>query len=381
MVRVYEGWHLGPDGRHVIAIDGCTLLDEKWEHEHFPFAFLRYLEKLDSFYGQGIPEELIGTQLEINKLLRDIQKAQHLIAAPKVLKERSSQVSQAHLTNEIGSVIDYTGKAPQFINPTAMSNEIYSHVKWLIQTAYEKVGLSQLSAASKKPSGLDSRPALREFANIESERFAVTEMNYQRFFQELAERTIEWAREIYKDGVSIKTQNGKFIETIKWSEANLEADEFVTKVYLSSLLPLSPASRLQKIEEFVKAGWMDRETALSQFDHPDIEAWESVETADKELAESMIYDILYHGKYRAPEPEMDLEKAVNAGRKAYLQALQADARDDRLELLLRWIDAAASLLPDLSAAVQPALGQVQATPAPLPVSDLLPQGITPTTLI
>jgi hypothetical protein len=334
-----------------MAIDNCTLVDEKWKSQHFPFAFMRYLEKIDSFYGQGIPEELIGTQLEINKLLRDIQKAQHLIAAPKVLKERHSQVSPAHLTNEIGSVIDYTGTKPDFINPTAMNNEIYNHVKWLIQTAYEKVGLSQLSASSKKPSGLDSRPALREFANIESERFAVTEMNYQHFFKELAERTLEWAREVYKDGTTIKTASGKFIESIRWKEANLEEDEFVTKVYLSSLLPLAPASRLQKIEEFVKAGWMDRETALSQFNHPDVEAWESMETADKELAESMIYDILYKGKYRAPEPEMDPQKAVNTARKAYLQALQADAPDDRLELLLRWIDSAASLLPDLAAPV------------------------------
>ena len=45
ILKVYEAWHLptGTDpGRHVIAIDGADLLDEKWDKPTFPFRFLRY---------------------------------------------------------------------------------------------------------------------------------------------------------------------------------------------------------------------------------------------------------------------------------------------------------------------------------------------------
>lgn len=376
MVEVIEGWHLGVNGRHVIAIEGKTLIDQPWSYKTFPFAFLRYNPKIESFYGQGIAEELLGTQLEINKLLRDIQRAQHLVAVPRLLIERHSKIIPQHINNDIGSAIKYEGTRPDFITPSAMSNEIYSHVKWLISSAYEKVGVSILSATSVKPSGLDSKPALREFSNIESGRFAVTEMAYQELFKDIAELAVKWSRELYKNSKDIKvtTQSKKFIETISWSDVDLEDDKFVTKMYVSSLLPTSPSARLQKIEEYVRAGWMDRETALSQFNHPDVEAWETTETAEKDFVALAISDILEHGRYRAPEPEIDPLKAVNFAKKAYLEAIQNGAPVERVELLLRWIDAAASLLPDIAQPVAPDLGLPSAAPMPLPQSGILPQG-------
>lgn len=375
MVKVYEGWHIGKHGRHVIAIEGCTLWDKPWKHDCFPFAMMRYLPKSDSFYGQGIAEELLGTQLEINKLLRDIQRAQHLIAVPRILLERHSKVIPAHLNNEIGSAIKYEGTKPDFINPTAMNNEVYNHVKWLVQSAYEKVGVSILSATSKKPAGLDSRPALREFSNIESERFAITEMGYQNFFQDVAQLAVKWSKELYKAGVNpeVKAESRKFIESIKWSDVDLEDSKFTTRMYISSLLPMSPSARLQKIEEYVRSGWMDRETALQQFNHPDVESWETLETADKDFVESVLSDILEKGEYRAPEPEIDPTRAVNLARKVYLEALRTKAPSDRLELLLRWIEAASSLLPELATPAAPSLGEPAATPQQLPESGLLPQ--------
>ena len=378
MVTVYEGWHIGKKNRHVIAIETCTLLDQPWEWDCFPFAFCKYTTKVDSFFGQGIAEELLGTQLEINKLLRDIQRAQHLIAVPRVLVSRASKIVSSHINNEIGGQVKYDGPKPDFVTPSAMNSEIYNHVKWLVQTSYEKVGVSTLAATGKKPAGLDSRPALREFANIESERFFITEMNYQNFFEDIAKVTIKWSKEIYKNksDLKVKTEDRKFMETISWKDVDLDEDSITTKVFVSSLLPTSPSAKLQKIEEYVRAGWMDRETALQQFNHPDIDAWETLETADKDYVESVICDILEKGEYRAPEPESDPAKAVNLARKAYLEALRNGAPEENLELLLRWIDAAASLLPELSAPAAPALGQAAATPQALPESGILPQ-VTP----
>ena len=392
MVRVYEGWHLGENGRHVIAIDNTMLLDEEWTSDNFPFAFMRYLESIESFYGQGIAEELMGTQLEINKLLRDIQIAMHLVAKPKVLISRTSRIVPSHLNSSIGNIVKYEGTKPDFITPGAMSNEVYTHVKWLIASAFEKVGVSMLSATSQKPTGLDSRPALREFANIESERFAITEMNYRTFFEEIANLTLEWSKVLYANNpdLQVKTEDLKFIENIKWSDVNLESDSIITRMHISSLLPTSPGARLQKIEELVKAGWMDRETALQQFSSPDVEAWESLETADKEYIQFVINDILEHGKYHPPEPESDPIKATNLIRKAYLEAKRLDTPEDRLELLLRYLDATTSLLPEpapmadpmggmsgvpsagLATPVLPGIAEPQAVAQPLPQSPLIP---------
>ncbi len=375
MIEVIEGWHVGQEGRHVIAIAEACLLSEPWEFDCFPFAFFKYMTNLTSFYGQGIAEELMGTQIEINKILRDIQRAQHLIAVPRVLMEQNSKVNGAHLTNDIGSAIKYQGVKPDFMTPTAMNNEIYNHVKWLIQSAFEKVGVSQLSASSKKPAGLDSGRAIREYKDAETERFSATETRYREFYNDIVKLVIKFSRAMYEKDVDLKitVESRKFIQTIKWSEVDMEDDCFTSRVYSSSLFPNSPAAKLQKIEEMVRAGWMDKETAIRLMDFPDVEAWETLETADRDFMDNILNSILGKGVYIAPEPEMMLDKDIEIARKAYLEARNTGASEENLELLLRWIEAAASLLPPLPAPPPMAPGPL-AAPMPVPQSGLLPQG-------
>lgn len=382
MLKVIEAWHLpsdsGEEGRHVICLLDHALADDEWKHPKFPFAFFRYQTAIASFYGQGVAEELLGAQLEINKLLRDIQRAQHLIGVPRMYKERSSKVNAANLNNGMGEIIEYTGIKPEFFTPTAMNNEIYNHVKWLIQSAYEKVGVSQLSAAGKKPAGLDSKVALREMQDIESERFTNVQDNYFAFFDEIADLIIRFSKELYESNpdLSITAQSKKFIEKIKWSEVDMDDDCFVTQVYNSSLFPTQPAAKLAKIQEYIQSGFMTKEDGIREMAYPDIESWETLETADRDYLERSINDILSRGKYRAPEPEMLLDQDVTVARKHYLEALNNEADPERLELLLRWIEAATSLMPapppaPVPAPMAPAGPLAQA--APLPVSDLVPQ--------
>ena len=389
MVRVYEGWHLpdahGKGGKHVIAIENTSLLSEEWKYDCFPFAFFRFNTNIASFYGQGVAEELVGTQLEINKLLRDIQKAQHLIASPRILIDAGSKINTSHLNNRIGAIVKYTGSKPDFVNPIAMNNEIYNHVKWLISSAFEKIGVSQLSAASKKPTGLDSGRALREFTNIESERFATTVQAYEEFYEDIAQLSIKFSKTLYQDlgsDLSVTAESKKFIESIKWPDVDMDEKQFVVRIVSSSILPTQPAARIQKAEEYIRAGWMSREDAIEQLDHPDTEAWETLETADLNLTKKIIGDILGKGEYTPPEPEMLLDKGIDLARKAYLDGKANEVKEEYLEMLLRWIEAAASLMPAPTTPAQsPELPMAepvappQASPQPLPQTGLMPQQI------
>ena len=94
MVTVWEGWRI--NGKHVVCIEGTTLYENEWKYDCFPFAFFRYTSAIASFWGTGIAEEVKGKQIEINKLLRDIQRAQHLIARPRILMSNSSKIVSSH---------------------------------------------------------------------------------------------------------------------------------------------------------------------------------------------------------------------------------------------------------------------------------------------
>ena len=378
LVQIIEAWHLGANGKHTIAIENATLFSEKWEKDHFPFVFYRWSDRLTGFFGQGLAEELVGTQLEINRTLRNIQLAQKLVAVPRIAINEQSKISTTQLNNEIGSIIRYNqaGGPPTFHTPTAMNPEVYNHLKWLIQSGYEKTGISQLSATSKKPSGLDSGAALREYSDIESERFMLTAMQYEKLSLDAAKIIIDMSRDMYEEdkSLTINVPGKDFIETIPWKDVNLKDDNYIMKLFPVGILPDTPAGRLAKVQEMVQAGLIPQEKALELLDFPDLEAYESLETANNKLIEKDIYKMLETGKYTPPEPTSDLIAAAQTAHKHYLKGRADDINEDRLELLLRYIDDAERLSKQAATESEPMPAATPAAvPEPLPQSDLLPQ--------
>jgi hypothetical protein len=374
MIEVTESWHLRSgmnvgDGRHSISIEGATLFDEEYEKDYFPFVFLRWNDRLAGFFGQGLAEELIGIQIEINKILKNIQKAQHLLAVPRIAIDSSSKVSAATITNEIGAMFKYAGNPPTFFTPTAMNGEVYNHLKWLIQSAYEVSGISQLSATSKKPAGLDAAVALREFQDIETERFMITAQNYEKVFMEATEIIIDMSRDIYVDDPNLKTKtnSSKFIQSIKWKDVCLDDDQFVMKMFPVSLLPSSPAGKLQKVQELLQAGFIDQQQALSLLDFPDLDNVQNLAMASLKLTEKQLYVITNDGKYSNPEPQQDLTYSIALAQQVYIKSKLNNLPEERLDLVLRYIDDAERLLaqtqPPVEAPIEaPVEPPVEATP-------------------
>ena len=353
-----EAWHIpsgkdAGDGRHVICIDGATLLDEPYERDYFPFVFVRWTERLLGFYGQGLAEQLTGIQLEINKLLFNIQEQMHL-AKPKVFVEAGSKISKAHLNNETWGVIEYRGAPPQFFVPRTVSGEIFSHLDRLFNRAYEITGISQLAAQSKKPAGLESGVALREFQDIETERFMITAQQYERVFLDAARQMIDIAREAAERGdtFEVVSHGDKFIEKIRWKDINLKEDQYVMKIYPTNLLPTTPAGKLQKVIEMLQAGMLSQQEARGLLDYPDISAVNNMMMAAYDDIMFQIEQMLEHGRYFPPEPFSDIQLAMPLVRSAYLRAKVNNVPEERLDLLRRYLEECVALLGRMRAEAQ-----------------------------
>ena len=91
VVKVIEAWKLPPSkkgkGKHAICIETATLIDEEYNKAYFPFGFIRWKDRLSGFFGSGLCEQLKQIQIEINKTLRSITKAQDNVAIPRVYVE------------------------------------------------------------------------------------------------------------------------------------------------------------------------------------------------------------------------------------------------------------------------------------------------------
>lgn len=384
MIKVVEAWHLpssttSGDGRHSICVENCTLLDEEYTKDYFPFVFQRWTNKLLGFYGMGLAEELIGIQLEINKILRNIQLAQHLMAVPQVWLEANSHVVKAHVNNEFGGIKNYVGTPPIFMVPQAMSPEVYQHLWQLYQKSFEITGVSQLSASSVKPSGVTAAVALREMSDIETERFMLTAQSQEDFYMDAAYIAIDQTRDLYEMGnnVTAKIKDGKFMRQIKWSEVDIDEDMYSMRIFPTSLLPSQPAGKLQKVQELMQAGFLDKDESLSLLDFPDTDKAVSLKTAARENIIRMIDAMLDEGKPQTVEPYMNIQLALQLSQNAYNEAKMQNAPQGRLDLLMNFMnDCGAKIAPQVA---QMQMGQTpdmspQASPQAPPQSELLPYG-------
>ena len=371
MIYVVEGWHLpsgnGDDGLHAIAIEGATLFQEKYEKDYFPFAFFRWETPTLGFYGNSAIEELEGIQIEINKTLMDLSMSSHLFAVPRIFMQLGSNVTKA-LNNDIGAIYNYQGSAPIFSTPSAQAPDVYNHLWQLYSKAFEIIGVSQLSATSRKPAGLDSGVALREFSDIETERFVLVGQRYEDFFMEIARQMIDQTRDMMKaESGKVKIQGAKFVKKIDWKDVDLEEDKYVMQVFPTSLLPHTPAGRLQTVNELTEAGFIDKDKALQLLDFPDVQEFTSLATADIDNTKRLIGRMLHEGQYEPPDPLMNLQLAVKMSQQAYLKAKCDNAPEDRLEFLRQFIEEA---LDKLVPKDEPAPAQqVQAPTAPPPMTN------------
>lgn len=393
-IEVIESWHLpsapgAGDGRHAICIDGATLFSEKWEYDFFPFVFFHWSEPIIGFWGTGLAEELVGIQIEINRLCRDISAAQRMMSRPRVFVEAGTQIVPAHLNPGLGDavpVVKYVGRPPTFQTPPAMPGEIYADLDRWIRRAYEVTGVSQLSASGRKPAGLDSGAALREYNDQVSERFITTSQRWEEFFMQLSRKAVALSRARYEAGdrnLAIVAAQDKFVKTIKWKDVDLEADKYLMKVFPTNLLPSTPAGRMQQVVELLQADLLPKELALSLLDFPDVEHFVSLETAALEDIRYTIETILEEGKPGTVDELTNLALAQQLGMSAVLRAKRMNYPERNIELLRRWVDAvtdamtppAAPALPEAELQPQPAsdvAGALPAQPGPVPTNELMP---------
>lgn len=377
LVRVREAWHLpsGPeatDGRHVVVIDTATLVDEEFEDDSPPFVFLRWNERLTGFWGCSLAEELTTLQLEINRTLQKIGRILDLCATPKVLLEAGSKVKQSHITNEIGAIIVYEGATPpQFITHNSVPPELRQHLEMLYARAYEITGISQLSAQSQKPAGLNSGVALQTYSDIETERFLVTARQYEEFFLETARQTIKAIRRIAKrnNGYRVKYAGKGVLQQIDWNEVDLDDDAYVMQAYPVNALASSPAARLSQVQEMMAGGIIGTDEARKLLDYPDLERANSLARAASDDIEMLIEIMIEEGIYQVPEPFMDLGLAIKMTQSAYLMARVDGVPEDRLDLLRQF-------MADCKALLDAANPPPQA-PMPEGIPPMGPEGMDP----
>lgn len=340
-LEVVEAWHLpsspgAGDGRREVSIKGVTLISEEYKRDHFPFVFFHWSKELRGFWGMGVAEELVGIQVEINRLMTKIQKAMHLMSAPQWWVEQGSRVKQGQIVNEVGAINQYVGQPPVVYTPRTFDPEVFAHLERLYQRAFEIAGVSRLSSSGIKPPGLESGVALREHHDIESERFSLVGQDWEHMFMEAADHMIEIGKEISEEdpNYSVVVEGDKYtIQQVKWSDVDMDKDAYVLRVFPSSALPTTPAGRLSFVSDMLNLRLVEPKEGKELLGFPDIEEHLALDRATSENLDRIIEKIVDDGEYEAPEPFQDHQLALKKFQAAYNKAVQDNVPESHLRLL------------------------------------------------
>jgi hypothetical protein len=394
-------WHL-PSGKGVWGHGGTdtgdgmmcltigNVLVDKQPCTRYPFEFLYIERPKNGVWGRGLVEQIQGIQYELDKIGRMIQEAMQF-SSLRFWIPSGANVNSLYLTDIVASGIPYDGpEPPTAITPPAVAPEVYQREAFLYQKAFEITGVSQLTAQSQKPAGLNSGKALETYADIESERFSVAFRQYQHLFLRLARQTIALCRELADENpdFAIKSITHKTMSVVKWADAAMNDNDYAMKEYATSVFAETPEARLQQIQDSLNSGSpliTPAEGRMLTRD-PDLEAFDSLKFASYNLAQGMISDILNGRPVRSPVSQMQLQDgpdgpgAITLGQLTWLRAYgamtaggkQPSAENQaKLDKLSAWVDQAIAQLPPPPPPPPPPAPppppMMPAAPAPAPV--------------
>ncbi len=382
-IMVVEGWKLpstkdAQDGRHTLACTAGMIHDGKWAKMKFPFVWFIYSKPYLGFFGQGLATQLFGTQLTLNRILYTIARAITLVGVPRVFQEQNSKVMTASNNNEIGVIVKYSGTKPSYEVAPCNAPELYAERDKLIQYGYQQCGVSSMQATSQMPQGLESGEAIRSYDNIATDRMASLARRYDQVFIDLAYQIMDVAIDIAKRDGKYQTvfPNKDGTKEIDLPNIKYLQDPFTIQCFSESSLPKEPAGRMQKITEMVQSGMVSLKEGRRLLQFPDLGQMEKLANASEERIFQYLDAIVEDGKYRGPDPFMDLmlaEELTVQYYNLYVAAKLEPKKEKMLRTFFTQIQTlkTAAAPPPVPTAAPAAPNTPQATPAPLPQSPLV----------
>lgn len=302
--------------------------------DKIPFVFLHYCSPIFGDTSQSIVDMLNSIQLEIDNLMMKIKDASQLNPALTFCVPKGSSVKTSQLNNRVGQILEYnatpnmTGSPVTVATPAFIDGQYMQLVEELKQSAYELVGISQLSAMSTKPTGLNSGVALSTMENIESDRFETQLNQVIRAYVDIAKTCIE----VFPEDDTILPEDNQRL-SIKWKDIVEESNKMVVQFSAADSLSKDPSTKLQQLQMLAQTGIIPQ-TRIAQFmELPDIQSGYSLSNNAINAVLTCINDCIEKDIYEVPDfiPFLMLkEEIINT--QLSLKAAASDENDNTKDI-------------------------------------------------
>ena len=275
---------------------------EKYEGNRVPFIFLWYNNPIHGGSSVSVVDMLYGIQCEVNTLMSKVKDASQLSPALTFFLPDDATIKSTQLNNRVGNVITYkatsdmSGSPVTVATPNFIDSQYIELINNLKETAYEMVGISQLSAQSKKPSGLDSGVALQTMENVESERFEEQLNQVIRCYVEIAKTCL---RVFPKDETILPDTPNRL--DVRWRDIVDEEKKMQIQFSAADSLSKDPSTKLQQLQQLASVGVIPRERIAQFMELPDLEGGYSLSNNAINAVLSVIRDCIESDNYDVPD--------------------------------------------------------------------------------
>ena len=275
---------------------------EKYEGNRVPFIFLWYNNPIHGGSSVSVVDMLYGIQCEVNTLMAKVKDASQLSPALTFFLPDDATIKSTQLNNRVGNVITYkatsdmSGSPVTVATPNFIDSQYIELINNLKETAYEMVGISQLSAQSKKPSGLNSGIALQTVEDVESERFEEQLNQVIRCYVEIAKTCLR----VFPKEETILPDTPNRLD-VRWGDIVDEEKKMQIQFSAADSLSKDPSTKLQQLQSLAQVGVIPQERIAQFMELPDLEGGYSLSNNAINAVLSVIRDCIESDNYDVPD--------------------------------------------------------------------------------
>lgn len=355
------------DGLKHYVVGSEYVMSKKIDYDVSPVATLYYSPPIKGGFSVSLVDNLYTIQRQIDSLCQRIHDAAELNPGNQIFIPKGSNIKASEFNNQFGAIWEYmplpnAGPGVVVSTPRPIDPQYVQLLELFEQRAYQMEGISQLSAQSKKPTGINAGVALQTLDDIESERHNVILNAYIKFLMDVAKVAIEV---FPNDAEILPTRLGR--ANIKWSDIKAERKQYTIQFSASSSLSKDPKTKMEQVEKLLSLGVINPDMASSLLEFPDLEDAYGVASASYDACSRIIERCIETGDvdyYEAVDVRMLYRETINT-------LLRLDANDEDTQTLGKLVVLLTKVKGDM-AMIQEATQPPPPAPAPMP--EPLPAG-------
>ena len=270
---VYEYYDVIEHIKAVYVQELNKVVTHEYKPNIIPYLEIHYTNPIKGDTSQSVVDQLYGIQTQIDELLAVMKDSIAVNPGMTLLVPRSSNIKTNMLSNRTGQIIQYDPIPGQTTSPvTYATNDIISPqfvqlLDKLKNDAYEIVGISQLSATSQKPSGLNSGVALNTMEDIESSRFETQLNSVVRLYVDVAKACLDIfppENDILPDDLNRAN--------IKWADIVEARNNMKIQFSAAESLSKDPSEKLKQLVALSQAGVIPQSHIATLMELPDLQS-------------------------------------------------------------------------------------------------------------